>query len=124
MATCVELAGAEYPKEVPPCEGVSIVPLLLGSEQPIHVTPIYWEHEGNRAIRIGDWKLVSKPDKKARYFDLIEELPLEDWELYELESDRSETNNLAAENPERVKEMADKWMVWAKRVMVIPKPEK
>ena len=53
MATCVELSGATYPAGVPACEGVSIVPLLKGTDAPIHVDPIYWEHEGNAAVRWG-----------------------------------------------------------------------
>ena len=58
MATCVELAGAEYPQSVPACEGVSILPLLKGSNAPIHTAAIYWEHEGNAGVREGKWKLV------------------------------------------------------------------
>jgi arylsulfatase len=67
MATCVDLANAEYPRmfagrEILPLEGRSLVPLLGGSQEPVHPA-IYWEHEGNRAIRVGDWKLVARHDQ-------------------------------------------------------------
>jgi arylsulfatase A-like enzyme len=80
---------------------------LLG--QPLRRTqPLCWEHEGNRAIRIGDWKLVSThPDG---------------WELYELAADHTEMHNLAAQQPARVKEMAAQWDAWAQRVGVLPWP--
>jgi arylsulfatase len=63
MATCVAVSGAEYPKErdgqaIQPLEGKSLVPAFDGQE--LEREAIYWEHEGNRAIRIGNWKLVAK----------------------------------------------------------------
>lgn len=127
MATCIDVAGAEYPKvfndeEIVPMEGVSLVSAF--NNEKLDREALYWEHEGNRAIRIGKWKLVSKPDRRPRTFDLVEELPLDNWELYDLEADRSETNNLATKYPERVNDMAAKWMSWARRVAVIPKPDK
>lgn len=127
MATCVDVAGASYPEtfdenDIYPLEGKSLTPAFENEE--IERKALYWEHEGNRAIRIGNWKLVSKPNRKPREFDLVEELPVENWELYDLEDDRTETKNLAAQYPDRVKEMSSKWLEWAKRVLVIPKPEK
>lgn len=112
MATCVQLAGVTYPRErrdqtIPPMEGVSLAPALLG--QPLARTqPLFWEHEGNRAIREGDWKLVSKFPG--------------DWELYDMAADRTETHDLAAQHPERVKELAARWDAWAKRVGVATWP--
>lgn len=125
MATCVDIAGASYPEvfndsAVYSMEGVSLVPAF--QDQPLNREAIYWEHEGNRAIRMGDWKLVSKPYRKPRALDLVEKLPLEEWELYNLKDDRTETTDLADQYPEKVVEMSDKWMVWAKRALVIPKP--
>jgi arylsulfatase A-like enzyme len=61
-----------------------------------------------RAIRIGEWKLVSKHPG--------------DWELYHITTDRTEMNDLAAQQPDRVKEMAAQWDTWAKRVGVMPWP--
>ena len=114
-ATCVELAGVDYPKQVAetaitPLEGKSLVPAF--ADRPLD-RDIYWEHEGNRAVRSGDWKLVAKgPDGK--------------WELYNIAQDRVEANDLAQKHPDRAKEMTAKWEAWATRAKVIPwiwKPE-
>lgn len=110
MATCVDLAEAEYPQTVEdrpitPLEGVTLAPAFAG--KPIdRKNPLFWEHEGNRAIREGDWKLVAK-----------EEGP---WELYDLRKDRAEQHDLADERPEKVKELAGKWDAWAERANVLP----
>ena len=112
MATCVDLAGAAYPKEfngltIQPMEGVSLAPAFAG--QPINRSqPLFWEHEGNRAILAGDWKLVAKHPGP--------------WELYDIAADRTETHDLARQQPERVKEMAAQWDAWAKRVGAMPWP--
>lgn len=114
MATCVDLAGAKYPAEsagekIRPMEGVSLMPVFVGRilDRP---TPLFWEHEGNRAVRDGDWKLVSKHPGG--------------WELYDIQSDRTESNDLAAAQPDRVKAMAAQWDAWAARVGVSPWPLK
>ena len=117
MATCVDITGAKYPaewigKKILPMEGVSLRPLLAASAgNPASLPPrlLAWEHEGNRAIREGQWKLVS--------------LATAPWELYDMEADRVEMNDLAASQPERVKDMSAKWEVWAKRTNVLPRPE-
>jgi arylsulfatase A-like enzyme len=70
--------------------------------------PLFWEHEGHRAIRSGDWKLVSKHPGP--------------WALYDMTTDRTEMSNLAAQQPDRVREMAAQWDTWAKRVGVLPWP--
>ena len=112
MATCADLAGAKYPAEfngqkIPPMEGVSLAPALAGKA--LHrAQPIFWEHEGNRAIRSGDWKLVSKHPGG--------------WELYDSAADRTEMHDLATQQPERVKEMSAQWDAWARRVGVRPWP--
>lgn len=112
MATCVDVSGAAYPTEIDgnkitPMEGRSLVPAFSGKT--IQREAIYWEHEGNRAIRTGKWKLVAKGAKGP-------------WELYDMEADRSEMHDLAAAQPDRVKEMAAQWEAWAKRAHVIPWP--
>lgn len=99
MATCIELADATYPPKVPACEGVSMVPLLKGVDSPIHVAPIYWEHEGNAAVRWGKWKLVREYGKP--------------WELYNLEADRTELYDLSGSNVEKRDEMIALWQSWA-----------
>lgn len=105
MPTVVELAGAEYPKEydgkeILPMEGVSLTAALSGGERP-RERPIYWEFAGNHAVRDGDWKLVAQRSKG--------------WELYDLSKDRSETRDLTAEHPDKVKKLAAMYDAWAKR---------
>ncbi len=105
MATCADVAGAKYPADKTPLEGKSLLPIFEGRERAGHQA-LYWEHEGNRAIRQGKWKLVSRhPDK---------------WELYDLEADRTEMNDLAAKHPEKASEMAAQWETWARRANVAP----
>ncbi len=111
MATCLDIAGASYPAEhaglkIKPVEGVSLRPALKG-ESISRKEPIFFEHEGNRAVRDGTWKLVAKG-------------PQGTWELYNMEADRTEQHDLAASEPDRVKAMAAQWEAWARRAQVIP----
>ena len=108
MATCVDVAGARYPEQRTPLEGKSLVPAF--DDQPLTRDAIYWEHEGNAAVREGDWKLVRK-DRDGQ------------WELYDLAADRSELLNLASDKPDLVKRLAGKWEAWAARASVTPYPE-
>lgn len=111
MATAVDVSGAEYPstfhdgQPIKPMEGTSLLPAMLGEE--IKRDAIYWEHEGNRAIRVGDDKLVAKGAQG-------------DWELYNIAKDRAEQHNLAAENEEKVAQLAGKWQRYAERANVLP----
>ena len=84
MPTFIELAGGVYPSEyngstILPMEGVSLIPALNGKKLR-RKAPLFWEHEGNRAVRDGDWKLVSEYDNTAKKF--------RDWELYDMKNDR------------------------------------
>lgn len=121
MPTCLELAGVKYPDEfngtvtIAP-EGLSLLPVFEGKK--LDREFLFWEHEGNRAIRMGNWKLVSKVAKPMQFTAEDENA----WELYDLEKDPSETENLAAKYPERVKEMAAKWEEEAMRLQVKPWP--
>ena len=119
MATCVDLAGATYPKKVKdndirPMEGVSLMPVFQG--KPVQRKAIYWEHERNCAIRVGKWKLVAKKGLTR------EGVKPEAWELYDMEADRSELNNLATAEPDRVKQMAALYDAYARRANVLPLP--
>ena len=112
MATCVDVAGATYPTErnghkIQPREGKSLVPVFDGKA--LEPRALYWEHEGNRAIRQGKWKLVARGRNGK-------------WELYDMEADRTEMNDLAAKLPDRVKQMADDWEAYALRTNVKPYP--
>ncbi len=110
LATAVDIAGAEYPAEfkgnrITPKEGISLLPAFKG-EKLGRTQPLFWEHEGNRAIREGDLKLVA-----------LENQP---WRLYDLAADRSEQNDLASSKPEVVKDLSAKWDAWAARANVLP----
>jgi arylsulfatase A-like enzyme len=105
MATCVDVAGAKYPADThTPLEGRSLVPAF--ANQPLDRT-LYWEHEGNRAVREGDWKLVAKG-------------PAGKWELYNMATDRTEMHDLADKNPDRTAALRKKWEAYAQRTAVLP----
>lgn len=111
MATAVDLAEASYPttfhdgQTIHPMEGKSLLPAFLG--QSIEREAIYWEHEGNRAVRMGDWKLVAKGAKGK-------------WELYNIAKDRSEQRDLSDEMPEQTAKLAAMWRAYAERAHVLP----
>lgn len=110
MATFVEIAGARHPAtykghDILALEGESLLPVFQGHRRRDR-SPIFWEHEGNRAIRSSKWKLVSKYPN--------------DWELYDMETDRTELHDLAAQNPDRVKELSALYEQWARRCGVVP----
>jgi arylsulfatase len=114
MATCVDVAHATYPSHfnghtITQMEGVTLAPSFSGG--PIQrASPIFWEHEGNKAIRDGDWKLVSKHNGRP--------------ELYDLSADRTELKDLSSRHPDKVKSMAATWMQWADRAGVKEWPVK
>jgi len=115
MPTLIDIAGGTYPTEyngkaIKPMEGISLLPAFFGKDLK-RENPIFWEHEGNRAIRSGDWKLVSAYDNSAKKFKA--------WELYDLGSDRSELNDLSSKYPEITSQMTGQYNKWAGRVGVI-----
>ena len=110
MATCLDIAGTTYPakfqtRELLPLEGKSLLPILQGKTRTEHEA-IFWEHEGNRAIRQGKWKLVAENERP--------------WELYDLDADRTELRNLAAQHPDVVQQLTRRYEQWAARVGVAP----
>jgi arylsulfatase A-like enzyme len=116
MATCLDLANVPYPakardgEQPPALAGTSLRPIFEGRQRTDR-GPMFWEHEGNAAMRDGKWKLVSRfPDA---------------WELHDMEADRTEIHNVAELHPERVLTMASTYNDWAKRVGVQtwPMPE-
>ncbi|MFY9150376.1 MAG: arylsulfatase [Prolixibacteraceae bacterium] len=122
MATCVEVSGGNYPEiykgnEITPMEGISLFKTLDGDVDSERVLP--FEHQGVPAIRKGDWKLVSRNRHsmtKTNFSDHPE------FELYNITDDRSETNNLAAKYPEKVKELKELMFQEFNRTKVFPKP--
>lgn len=113
MATCVDASGAVYPAEfngkpVTPMEGVSLLPAIRGES--LASRSLFWEHEGNAAVRAGDWKLVRQGRQGA-------------WELYDLKRDRTEQHDLASAQPEKAIELVAEWQAWAERAQVLPYPE-
>lgn len=112
MATLVDVGGAKYPAtlnghSINPMEGVSLRPAFAG-ESLSRRAPIFFEHEGNRAVRDGKWKLVS--------------LFKGPWELYDMERDRTELNDLSKEHPDIVARLSAQYDAWARRANVDPWP--
>jgi arylsulfatase A-like enzyme len=109
MPTCIELAGAEYPRQwngqpIHPMAGESLIPLIRGGNAPVHTVPVFWEHEGNRAMRDGKWKLVWAGEGP--------------WELFDTDTDRTEMNNLFESMPRRAADMQRTWESWARQTGV------
>ena len=112
MATCIEAAQASYPEshnghEIPAYEGESFLP-LLSSEEPSRQRPLFWEHEGNCAMRDGEWKLVKKYPG--------------DWELHNMTEDRTELTDLSHKEKARKDGMVKQWEQWAARCGVLAWP--
>ena len=123
LPTCMEIAGATYPAErdgmkLLPLEGRSLLPALMDPNYAEERT-LFWEHEGNRAVRQGQWKLVSY------YNEIHEEIGrvgtgrrTGKWELYDMQTDRTELHDLADKHPEIVTRLAQMYEQWAQRVGV------
>ncbi len=112
VPTFLEAASAKYPAllndhKLPPLEGRSLLPALQGKALSDH-RYMYWEHQGNQAIRQGGWKAV-KDDKSKT------------WQLYDLLKDRIETQNVASQYPDTLKALTAEWNKWAGSHYVLPK---
>jgi len=110
MATCLDAAGVTYPKtldgrELTPMEGKSLLPVFENGAREGHAA-LFWEHMGHRAVRQGKWKLVN--------------VYPHGWELYDMEADRTELKDLAAQDPAKVKELNALYEVWAAKCGVQP----
>ena len=100
LPTILGLAGGKRPEmwanqPVPPAPGRSLIPLFARDGTVVHES-LWWMHEENRALRMGNWKIVAAGKDSP-------------WELYDLSKDHSESKNLAAKKPEKVRELADRW---------------
>lgn len=108
MPTLLELTGTRYPEKfggntILPYEGTTLAPLLRGNPA-IRDKPIFWAHEGNCAIRDGQWKAV----KRLGY----------SWQLFDMGADRTERNDLAKAQPARLAALSNAWDRWAERTYV------
>ncbi len=115
MPTCLELAGAKYPsrfngKDIHPLAGRSLVPTFLGGD--VSRDALYFEHQADRAVRAGKWKLVSRGTNKKPYTG--------PWELYDLAKDRTELKDLSKRNPDIVTKLKEMWHQWAIENNVYP----
>lgn len=126
MPTIIQIAQTSYPNEyngnkITPVSGISLVPTF--SNQNLKPRAIYWEHEGNKAMRLGKWKIVSGGILHGGYgnWQTVTVLP---WQLYDMENDRSEMKDLSAVHPELVSKMAAMWNNWAHKDKVYPMPWK
>lgn len=113
MATCVEISGADYPvrfadHDILPMEGRSLAGGFVTDRT--EERTLLFEHYGSAAIRKGPWKLVRAGESRP-------------WELYEIERDRTELNDLGKLHPEKVRELAELWETEAKRTFIYPKPD-
>ncbi len=111
--TIYEIAEAKYPERfhegqsIHALPGISLLKAFRGAKIEPHEF-MYWEHQNNCAVRSGKWKAVKKLDD-------------ENWELYDIENDRIESENLAPDQPEIVKQLSEKWYSWANSHFVLPK---
>ncbi len=111
-ATIYDVTDADYPAEL---NGSTITPLeghsfrrAIENGRWVRPAPIFWEHEGNRAVRLGDWKLVSEGNNR--------------WELYNMKSDRTELNELSDDRTDILNRMVGMYEDWALRVGALPWP--
>lgn len=115
MATLADIAGARYPAtyhghDITPTDGISLLPVLKGKTRHGHDL-LFNEHNNRRYARKGKWKIVTTGIDTT-------------WQLYNMEEDGTEINNLAAQHPEIVEDLNGRWQDWAQRKNVFPKPIK
>ena len=108
----LDAAGVAYPdtfngKAILPAEGESLLSAMRG-EVGMAERTLFWEHEGNRAVRVGDWKLTASNGQR--------------WQLFNLKSDRTEQRDLSNSERQRVREMSTLYEEWARRCGVQPWP--
>ena len=111
MPTILNVTGATYPStfhngnKIHPLVGTDLMPAIKGKVSSIHEY-MYWEHQGNRAVRWKNWKAVWDQEGKV-------------WELYDIGKDRVEACDLSAVHPDILKQLSDKWAVWAAETKVL-----
>jgi arylsulfatase len=123
MATCLDISGIPYPNQfkdnnIQPLEGKSLLPAF--QNKPINREYLFWEHGANRAIRVGDWKLVSKTSFNKSFSEADEDK----WELYDLIKDPTERIDLREKNPEKAMAMIKLYREKALYTKALPWPWK
>jgi arylsulfatase len=114
LPTCLDAAGVTYPtsfngKDIAPVEGTSLMPSIVSTGATASPNrTLFWEHEGNRAVRQGNWKLVASHRQS--------------WQLFDKASDRTEQRDLAAAHPQRAAELSNLYNTWSTRCGVRPWP--
>jgi arylsulfatase len=108
LPTCLNLAGASYPTEINGMktelpDGKDLMPMILGQTNSVHDT-LFWEHQGGKAIRVGDWKMSARKDSP--------------WEIFNLAKDRNEAINLVGQFPDKEKELNAAWEKWAVKMKI------
>ncbi|MCH5598983.1 arylsulfatase [Niabella ginsengisoli] len=116
MATCADVAKATYPAtfeghEIVPMQGKSLAPHFVGKSN--NRGKVYWEHEANIALRDGKWKLVAKTEEDNQFSE-------SGLQLYNMETDPTEMNDLSKQQPERVQSMYKEWNSWAHSIGAFP----
>jgi arylsulfatase len=114
VPTVLELAGIAKPADwqgepIPPSPGRSLVPALT-ADVAVERDLLWWLHEGNRAIRVGDLKLVAARNQP--------------WELYDMRTDRAESNNLVEQQPQKVERLELLWNQQLKEIIKLAAPDK
>ncbi len=104
LPTAVSVAGAQYKGKLPLPGRDLVAQIDHGAGR----RTLFFEHQGNRAVRFGKWKLVALDDQP--------------WELYDFTVDRIESNDLAKKHPERVKKLSAAWDEWGAANQVTPLP--
>ena len=123
MPTFIEISGSKYPEryhdmDIIPLEGTSMLQSITDNNYLEKSRTLFWEHEGNRAVRSGKWKLVSEYPgswSKIRTYSKNGQ-----WELYDMSVDRTETTDLSQMYPEVVDSLMSEWENWADRISVRP----
>lgn len=105
MPTCLDIAGATYPdayqgREILSLDGQSFTPLLKQDKKDIY-RQFFWEHQGNQAVREGDWKLVKRNNQP--------------WQLYHLEQDPTELHDLSEENESLLDKLKTRGIIGQKK---------
>lgn len=109
--TFYQLAGVPYPVKYKGIHtntlpGKNLLPVLTGKLDKVNRgEPLFWERGGNKAVRDGKWKLVSTNDDK--------------YELYDIEKDRAENTDLAAQYPDVIQQLKSQYKVWAEKNEVV-----